>query len=167
MSLEARFTKLERAIILPSSLAGGIALIMLSVIVTGEVILRAMGIAVVGASEIGGVLLALLIFLAVAYTQSIGGHVSIEAVVNIFPPKMKLVCEALSNLVCGGFSLVLAWTSVEETYVSHMRMEYQFGTMEFPLWPVKAVIAFGMILLVLAYACSLYRNLMDIRKVAP
>ncbi|WP_374630685.1 TRAP transporter small permease [Ferrovibrio sp.] len=167
MSLEARFTSLERWVILPSSLAGGIALILLSAIVTGEVILRAMGIAVVGANEIGGVLLALLIFLAVGYTQSIGGHVSIEAVVNLFPPKGRLVCETLSNLICGGFSLVLAYTCTQEAYISHQRMEYQFGTMEFPLWPVKAVIAFGMALLVLAYACSLYRNALDFRKGTP
>ncbi len=167
MSVEARFTKLERAIILPSGIAGGIALILLSAIVTGEVILRAMGIAVIGANETGGVLLALLIFLAVGYTQSIGGHVSIEAVVNLFPPKLRLVSETMSNLICGAFSLVLAWTSAEEAYISHQRMEYQFGTMEFPLWPVKAVIAFGFALLVLAYACSLYRNAMDFRKAAP
>ena len=34
-------------------------------------------------------------------------------------------------------------------------MEFQYGTLPFPLWPVRAIVAFGFLLLVLQQAVQL------------
>jgi len=139
----------------PAGTFGGIALVLLAVVVTADVVARALGFALVGAAEIGGILLALLVFLPLAYTQYLRGHVTIEVLVSIFPRKLRQWADVTSLLLCLGFSILLVIGSGDNAWESYERQEFQFGTMPFPLWPVKAVVAVGLLLLSVQIALQL------------
>lgn len=136
----------------PSSTASGVSLLLLALIMTADAFCRAFGIALVGATEISGVLLAALIFLSIAQVQKNKGHVAIEAVVTYMPPKLRRIAGLLALAVCLALSCLITYGTVLEAVSSYQKMEYQYGSMPFPLWPIKAVVAFGFLVLVLVQA---------------
>ena len=142
--MDARFL---RTLSGPAGILGGIALVLLALVVTADVVARGMGFALIGAAEIGGVLLALLVFLPLAYTQHLRGHVAIEVLVSAFPRRLRRWADVASLLICAAFSIVLVAGCGETAWESYAQQEFQVGTMSFPLWPVKAVVALGFLLL--------------------
>ncbi len=54
-------------------------------------------------------------------------------------------------------SLVIVYGSILEAVSSYQKMEYQYGTLPFPLWPIKAIVAFGFLVLVIQQAVQLLR----------
>ena len=135
-----------RALVEPASIVGGLALMPLALVVTADVVARAAGFALVGAAEAGGVLLALLVFLVIAHTQRRRGHVAIEALVVMLPPAVRRWADVISLALCLGFTALLAVTTTGLAWHSYQSMEFQVGTLPFPLWPVRAVIALGFVL---------------------
>lgn len=148
-------TRFLRRVSGPAGTLGGIALVLLAVVVTADVVARALGYALVGAAEIGGILLALLVFLPLAYTQHLRGHVTIEVMVAMFPRKLRQWADATSLMLCLGFSMLLVFGSGGNAWESYDRQEFQFGTLPFPLWPVKLAVAVGLLLLSIQIALQL------------
>ncbi|MFC3229332.1 TRAP transporter small permease subunit [Marinibaculum pumilum] len=138
--------RVVRALVEPASIVGGIALMLLALVVTADVVARAAGFALVGAAEAGGVLLALLVFLVIAYTQRQRGHVAIEALVVMLPSVVRRWADVISLALCLGFTVLLAVTTIGAAWHSYQSMEFQVGTLPFPIWPVRAVIALGFVL---------------------
>lgn len=132
-----------------ASILGGAALMLLALVVAADVAARAAGFALVGAAESSGVLLALLVFLALAYTQRQRGHVAIEAVTTMLPAPLRRGADLLSLLVCLGFTFLLTVSTGRMAWESYVGMEFQYGTLPFPIWPVRLVIALGFLLLAL------------------
>lgn len=139
---------------------GGLALILLALVVTADVVARTAGIALVGAAEVGGVLLAMLVFLALGHTQAMRGHVAIEVLVTMFPPRLRRLTDIISLLVCAGIGLVLTDATVRGAWDSYADQEFQFGTIQFPLWPIKSVVALGLGLLTLQFAVQAWQSAM-------
>lgn len=137
---------------------GGIALILLALVVTADVTARAFGIPLVGAAEIGGVLLAMLVFLALGHTQAMRGHVAIEVLVSQFPRRLRRLADIASLLVCLAIGIVLTDATARGAWDSYADQEFQFGTVQFPLWPVKAVVALGLGLLTLQFAAQAWHS---------
>lgn len=139
----------ERKVLLPVSSFGAVALLLLGLVVTFEVILRALGIAIVGAVEVSEVLLALLVFAALAFTQSENGHVAMEALVAQATPGYRRVARVISLTVCAVTAAIMTWGAALQAIRSFQAKEFQFGTVQFPLWPTKAVVAVGLGLMAL------------------
>lgn len=137
---------------------GGIALILLALVVTTDVAARAAGFALVGAAEVGSVLLAMLVFLALGHTQASRGHVAIEVLVTLFPARLRRLADIVSLLVCVGIGGVLTESTARGAWQSYADMEFQFGTVQFPLWPVKGVVALGLGLLTLQFAVQAWQS---------
>ncbi len=139
---------------------GGIALILLALVVTADVVARAAGFALVGAAEAGGILLAMLVFLALGHTQALRGHVAIEVLVTMFPPRLRRLADVISLLVCLGIGIVLTDSTARGAWDSYADQEFQFGTIQFPLWPIKAIVALGLGLLSLQFAVQAWHSLL-------
>ncbi|MGE0796916.1 MAG: TRAP transporter small permease subunit [Lautropia sp.] len=155
MSPGSRF---EDLVVRTAGALGGAALLCLAVVIACDAVARAFRIQLVGASEIGGVMLAALIFLCVADTQRLRGHVAIEALVSYYPPRLRRAAELFGLACCLAFTTLLAWGSVLATVDSIEKQEFQFGTVPFPLWPIKAVIAIGFLLLCAQLAVHVVRD---------
>jgi TRAP-type C4-dicarboxylate transport system permease small subunit len=152
----ARFV--ENVLVRTAGTLGGLALLLLAVVITCDALARAFQVQLVGASEIGGVMLAALIFLCIADTQRMRGHVAIEALVTYYPPRLRRAAELVGLVCCLAFTTLLAWGSILATADSIAKQEFQFGTVQFPLWPVKAVIAVGFLLLCAQLALQVVRD---------
>jgi len=140
---------LENRLIRGSGLLGGIALVLLGVVITADAASRSFGFALVGASEVGGVLLVCLIFFGISHTQLLRGHVAIEAIVSYMPKHIRCIAEAIALALCLTLTLLITWGTIRGAIDSYVNMEFQYGTMQFPLWPAKAVVALGFGLLAL------------------
>jgi TRAP-type C4-dicarboxylate transport system permease small subunit len=145
----------ESGLVGPSSKLGGMSLLLLAVIISADAVCRSAGIALVGASEVSGVLLACLIFLSIGQTQQNRGHVAIEAIVSYMPPAVRRIAEFIALTACFILCIVITYGVTLETISSYQKMEYQYGTVPFPLWPVKVTVAFGFFVLVLQQAVQL------------
>ncbi len=137
---------------------GGLALILLALVVTADVAARAVGIPLVGAAEIGGILLAMLVFLSLGHTQAMRGHVAIEVLVTMFPPRLRRLADIVSLLVCLAIGIVLTDATTRGAWDSYADQEFQFGTIQFPLWPIKSVVALGLGLLTLQFAVQVWHS---------
>lgn len=51
-----------------------------------------------GTYEVSEMLMVLVVFLGLAYTQAMGGHIRTEVLLRFFPPRGRLIVEIISNL---------------------------------------------------------------------
>ncbi len=95
------------------------------------------------------------VFLCAAYVQSLRGHVSIEALVAVLPPRpnryRQLVVDALSEAFCVFFCWK-SWTLFRDAYVDHQTTS---STWSPPLAIPYGLMAVGMTLLCVQFALQL------------
>lgn len=139
----------ERRLIRPAGRLGAVALILLAFVVGADVLVRSLGLAVAGGVEVSEVLLVVLVFLSLAQAQSLGHHIGIETVVVRFPAFTRSLAHLISLLVCGALTTLLFYGTTLAAFESYATGEFQFGTLRFPLWPSKAVVATGFGLLLI------------------
>jgi TRAP-type C4-dicarboxylate transport system permease small subunit len=88
-------------------------------------------------------------FFCMAYVQSYRGHIGIEALSSLLPPKVNAVrlfiVDLLSCLFCAFFSWK-SWAMFHEAWVDGMTTSSTFAP---PLWIPYAMMAFGMSILTL------------------
>lgn len=145
----------RRWLVVPVGYVGAVSLLLLSVVIVFSIVARRLGYTVAGSAEVSEILLVLLVFLALAYTQSKDGHVAIEVAVAAMPTRLRNVCRGLTIVVCLAVTLALFYGTAVETYDSYRLGEYRFGTTRFPLWPAKLVIAVGFFLLAVEFMLQL------------
>jgi TRAP-type C4-dicarboxylate transport system permease small subunit len=132
-------------IVRPLGLIGTVALLVLGAVIFVAVVARQFGVAIVGADESAQLLLVFMVFLAMTVTQSQGGHVRMEAFVTQLPPWARRIADLLSLVICLGMSALILYGTTLDAWAAYRDGEYQYGTIQFPLWPAKAAVSFGML----------------------
>lgn len=98
-------------------------------------------------------------FLSAGYTQLKRGHVSIEVLEHVLPARVNhwrfLLCDLLSLVFCG-FVSWNAWQLTHHAWIEGHRLD---GAFDPKLWPVYALMAFGMTTLSLQLLVQLLTNL--------
>lgn len=113
---------------------------------------------ILGVTELNELLMVFAVYLGIAYTQTVKGHVRMELVIEHLPVKAKLVLEILVYLmVIVGFTLLIR-SSGEQAIRAWTMQEYRFGSIRFPLWPSKSLIPIGVALLTLQLIIDLVRD---------
>jgi TRAP-type C4-dicarboxylate transport system permease small subunit len=135
---------------------GMVFVIPLMLLTTVDVISRALwSKPIPGTFELSEYLLAIIILLGAAYTQQVKGHVGVDFVTNRFGPKLKALCEMLSNLGCLFILALLAWQgyerAMEETTVSDM--------LRIPQAPFRMLVAVAGLTLFAEFLVDLLRSL--------
>ncbi|MDP6406750.1 MAG: TRAP transporter small permease [Alphaproteobacteria bacterium] len=148
--MAARAEMIQRAI--ENVLVGVSTLIILFVLffVLAEVVARyVFNAPLPGHLEGAELLLPMIVFGAVSYTQARNGHVGMTLVIDALPPKIRyhtdIVILVLSMLTCA----VLAYFGTKYAYQS---WDYDDVTMSPPFWPVwpsAAIVPLGYLLLAL------------------
>lgn len=139
----------------PAGLLGAIALLLLAIVIFAAVVARLVGISIVGADETAQLLIVFMIFLSITVTQSQGGHIRMEAFVSMLPPRGRRITDFLSLMVCTTLSILLLYGTTLQAWDAYAEGEYQFGTMQFPLWPARSIIALGFLLFVIQQALEI------------
>ena len=97
--------------------------------------------------ELGELLMPPIIFLAIAYTQSTGGHVRMTVVIDHLPSSWRHVCEIMAKLLTVIICAVLCFYSAKYAVRA---WQFEDVTMSPPyllIWPSAAMVPIGFFLL--------------------
>jgi TRAP-type C4-dicarboxylate transport system permease small subunit len=97
---------------------GGIAVLSLMSLATGNVVLRIFHMPYRGAYEIVSFLGAVVIAFALAYTQKRKGHIVVDILTEKFPKKLNRVLDAINYFVTLIFFSVITW----QTFIWGMKI---------------------------------------------
>ncbi len=145
-SIEYWFSILNQLIVLIAS----IALVAASLVLTYSVIVRYfLHISTDWQDEMSVFLIIGAVFMSSAAIQARRGHVAIEAISSMLPPRANrvrlLIVDILSLLFCGFFAWK-SWILLEEAWVENFHSGSTWGP---PLWVPYSLMTFGMMLLTL------------------
>jgi TRAP-type C4-dicarboxylate transport system permease small subunit len=106
---------------------------------------------VAGTLEITESLLVLIIFLSLGLTQYDGGHIRVTLLTRRLPPAHARIATVLSMLIGAAFFAWCAYAAWNFALQSYSFNEYEWGTVVFPLYPVKFVVFLGILLLAIQF----------------
>ncbi len=112
-----------------------------------------------GSNEFSELLLIAMIFLGLAAAQQRREHFAIELAIQYLPPSAKRWVTLGGWLVSLAVVGLLAWLSARQAWTSMLRNEASYGTIAFPIWPARAVLALGLGLLSLQLVIDIVRAL--------
>ena len=144
----------NRIIVIPCMLAMGTAAALLTASVVARYFLHA---PTDWQEETSVLLLVGATFLSGAYVQAQRGHVAIELLATVLPPRLNRARQALADLVsfafCGFFSWK-SWTLLHEAWVDGQTSNSTFAP---PMWIPYSLMAVGMSLLTVQIGVQLLR----------
>lgn len=133
-------------------LFAGTILLAVMVLVVANVLLRYLfNSPIAGTLELTEGALPLIIFLSLAMTQYEGGHIKVVLLTRKFPSNLRraaVVFAMLTGAVFFAWASYAGWIFAAKSFAIG---EIERGSIRYPLWPVKGVIALGMALLTLQF----------------
>lgn len=115
---------------------------------------------VAGAFELTESMLTVLIFLSLALTQYEGGHINVVLLTQQLPKPLQ---KAARLFALGLGAVFFAWcTNAGWGYAmkSFAINEQQWGAIRYPLYPIKFMVFFGLMLLAIQFALGFLRELL-------
>jgi TRAP-type C4-dicarboxylate transport system permease small subunit len=110
-----------------------------------------------GLMELSSVMLVSMVFLSLAYTQVVKGHVGIGTIVDRFPPRVQKGIGVFNYTVCLVMIVILVWQSISRgIYLFH---EGSISTiLKIPDYPFLFILSFGWVILGLAIVMDIAVN---------
>ena len=102
-----------------------------------------------GAFEGTEALMVTSVFLALGLSQQRRAHISVEVIVGLMPRLLRRLAWVLSALLCALFFSLMAWFGWGIAIKSFSAGEFSSGLINFPIWPAKGALAFGVSLMAL------------------
>lgn len=112
-----------------------------------------------GTLEVTESTMVLIVFGALAYTQSRRGHIRVEIFYSGRGPRVKALMDIVTHLVAFAYFGLIAWQGVQEAIYSVEIREATMGTIRFPLYPARILLVAGTVLLLLQLAIDLVNDL--------
>lgn len=127
------------------------ALIMFAMLlVSAEVISRRLfNFPIPGQLELGELLMPPIIFLAIAYTQSTGGHVRMTIVIDHMPPAWRHAAEIIVKILAIAVYAVLCFYSAKFALRTWQFQDVTMSPPYFLIWPSAIMVPIGMFLVTL------------------
>jgi TRAP-type C4-dicarboxylate transport system permease small subunit len=133
-------------------LAGIMTFAMMLLVVINVALRYTLNISVPGTLEITESLLTVLIFLSLALTQYEGGHIQVVLFTNRFPPSVRHSVRCIAMLLGLLFFTWCSWGAWGEAVKSFAINEQEWGSVRFPLYPVKFIVFAGLLMLAFQFA---------------
>ncbi|GAA1683642.1 hypothetical protein GCM10010977_31850 [Citricoccus zhacaiensis] len=144
-------TWLTRVAHLISKIGGqvaGVLTMILGLLIVADVVMRLLHQPITGVLEITQyALMPLLVFLSLAFAQSIGEHIRATILVDRLGPKDALVANLTAQAISLVATVTLAVAAVASASFATEIQLVALGAVEIPVWPVKILVALGLILL--------------------
>ena len=110
-------------------------------------------------NDIGSMVLVLLCFFAVAYTQLEKGHISVDLLTGRLKPRVALALSTAVYLICTVMIAVMVWRGILNT--SDCYNIGRAGSSGIPFWPSAAIIPFGCTLLFIVFLRDLLSKVVE------
>jgi len=143
--------------------AAAAALVGMMLLTCADVVMRrSFNHPIPGTYEIVGLLGALLISFALAYTTAQKGHIAVEFLVQRLSKKIQRVIDAVNQLLGIMLFVIVAWQSV--LYAMDLKESGEVSmTVQMPIHPFVFGIAIGCALVSLVLALDFYKSLTRLR----
>lgn len=160
-AIAARITALNRFL----ATWAGLLTALITVIVCIDVASRSLlNQSIQGASEFVVLLLVALVFLGFAGAESKGENFSVTILVQALGPRVRRVLKVVTSLISLTTVVVLAWMSWSRAIAATKAGEESYGTIAFPVWPSRLLIAFGLTMLAMQLVAGLLEILAPARE---
>ncbi len=137
-------------------LLGAVGMILSMLLGVADVIgTKFLGLPVPGTLEVTESTMVLIVFGALAYTQSRRGHIRVELLYNHVGPRAKSCMEAATHSLALVYFGLLGWQGFNELLYSWELREATMGAIRFPLYPARFLLFAGTVLLLLQLAVDL------------
>lgn len=138
--------------------AGALVVLMLATVV--DVIVRWISrSSVPGMIEVAETALVASVFLGLAWTSMQGGHVAVTIVTDRLRPRMARIVSSLIWLLNAGMLAWMTVASVLRAIQSTSLNETRFGLVQWSVWPLRWIIAVGLLLWAVVAIVNLVRVL--------
>lgn len=139
-----KFAQAYRRVCLVTGFVAASSLAIMIISTTLDTTLRyTFGFLIPGVFELNEVLMVVLVFLGITWTQLERGHTRIIMVMRKMPIrraiKMDIICWALCIL----FLFVLGYQSGREALRAYEISEFRWGAVQMPIWWAKALVPLG------------------------
>lgn len=107
------------------------------------------------ALELTTVIFAFMLFIGISFVARVGGHIGVDALVKIMPPKLRHASSILAVLLCMLYAGMVIFGSYQ--YVSKMYLiGIELEDMPIPMWIARAILPIGYSLLMFRFAQILW-----------
>ena len=149
-----------------SAALGAVAMVGLLVMVVLSIVSRQLGFNVPGVDSYAGYLMAAAGFLALAHTLKKGEHIRVTLLVSALRGKARRALEIWALFAATGLAVLFAAYSVRLAWQSRTLNDISTGIDATPLWIPQLAMAFGTIVLLVAFVDELVLELRGRRVVA-
>lgn len=111
-----------------------------------------------GTYETGEFMMIFVVYLSVAYVQSEKGHIKIEIFTGNLNQMWKTLLDVFGNMVGLIIFTFATWSCGMAAWEAWSTGDYTMGLIQFPYWPFKSVLTFGLALLCLRLMVDIYRD---------
>ena len=123
----------------------GWLLSIIAVLLAVDVLTRALFTPLQEVASIAVFVMMAVIYLGLANTEQIDGHVSVDLLENMFPPLLKRANTIVRYIVEIAVLAVVVYFVIDNSIDSFVRGEALSGTKMLPIWPAKFAMAVGLI----------------------
>ncbi len=132
-------------------------IVSIALLIFAQIVGRMFGFIIPSADDFSGYCMAASIFLALPDTLRSGGHIRVTMIIDRFPTVarywVEVFCTVVATLLTGYF----AWYTVKMVWESYLFGEVSQGYVPVPLWIPQAPLAFGLIVLFIAFLEEFWR----------
>ena len=127
-----------------------LTIVVMTVMVTVDVVATKIGHAIPGMYELCQVILSMFVFCTWAYTQSVHGHIHVVMFVSKMPRVLRFICFGFTSIL-STVTLAIATYAVVGAVKNMMASGEATGTLLIPYWPfyIFEVVAFGLLTILL------------------
>ncbi|GAA3509179.1 TRAP transporter small permease [Georgenia daeguensis] len=147
--------KLDRAVAKVSNVLGmvsGVVTVLLMAVILADVVHRlGRGSSLVGAYELASALLVVIVFSGISYVERADGNVKVTLLTDRLPVRVAAALRATGTLAALVTVLWFTRATAMEAMASFGVREVQAGVVDFPIWPIRIVIALGFFALVFEF----------------
>lgn len=136
---------------LAAEAAGWLIIPMMLIVVLDAALRGFFNYAMDGVAELSSLLLVTMIYFGLAGAQSRGANFRVSFIdTRLSPAWNRALLVALSVIVIVSLALVIYFTFNAAAY-SFARNETSYGLIQFPIWPARAVVCAGLLLLLVQF----------------
>lgn len=138
------FVRWYKKISLFFSVVSGVAMALMIISTTLDTTFRfTINFPLPGIFELNEVLLVVLVYLGITWTQMERGHTRVVILLKILPIRLAIKLDIVCWIFCFLFLGILGLQSGKEALRSFQINEFRWGSVQMPIWWAKAIIPLG------------------------
>ena len=138
------FAKWYKKVYVAFAALASVSLAIMIISTTSDTTLRyAINFPIPGVFELNEVLLVVLVYLGITWTQSERGHTRVVMVMRKMPIRWAIKMDIICWIICFLFLGILGLQSGKEALRSFQIHEFRWGSVQMPIWWAKALVPLG------------------------